>query len=49
MSEANWHSLAQIEGDCITPIFKMIDNAGKKWRFFKALFRPVLELKIKAF
>lgn len=31
--EANWHSLAQIEGDCITPIFLIIEKVGKKRRF----------------
>ena len=33
--EANWRSLAQIEGDCITPIKKMIEKAGKKRRFLR--------------
>ena len=33
VSEANWHYLAQIEGDCITPIFLIIEKVGKKRRF----------------
>ena len=43
------HKLSACFGSLYNTHLKMIEKVGKKRRFFKVLFKPVLRLKIKAF